>query len=76
MEEKIIKILENVCNKTNVDYKNCNLIESGILESLALMQLLASLEEEYKIEIDIDDINEENFSTVKDIVNLIKKSKI
>lgn len=75
MEEKIIKILENVCNKTNVDYKNCNLIESGILESLALMQLLVSLEEECKIEIDIDDINEENFSTVKDIVNLIKKSK-
>lgn len=73
MEEKIIKILENVCNKNNVDYRKCNLIESGILESLALMQLLSALEEEYDIEIDIDDVNEENFSTVNNIIKLVKK---
>ena len=71
MEEKIIEILKETCNKSNVDYKNCDLIESGVLESLALMQLLASLEDEYGIEIDIDDVDEENFSTVAEIVNLV-----
>jgi acyl carrier protein len=43
----------------------------GILDSLALMQLVAFLEEEYETEIDDVDVTSENFRTIADIARLI-----
>jgi methoxymalonate biosynthesis acyl carrier protein len=43
----------------------------GILDSLALMQLVAFLEEEYDTEIDDVDVTSENFRTIADIERLV-----
>jgi acyl carrier protein len=43
----------------------------GILDSLALMQLVAFIEEEYEMEIDDVDVTTENFRTIADIERLV-----
>ena len=43
----------------------------GILDSLALMQLVAFLEEEFDTEIDDTDVTAENFRTIADIERLV-----
>ena len=43
----------------------------GILDSLALMQLVAFLEEEFDTEIDDTEVTAENFKTIADIERLV-----
>jgi len=43
----------------------------GILDSMALMQLVAFLEEEFDIEIDDTEVTAENFRTIGDIERLV-----
>ena len=45
----------------------------GILDSLALMQLVAFLEEEFDTEIDDTEVTAENFRTVADIGRLVDR---
>ena len=49
-----------------------NLIDSGILDSMAIMQLVAHLEKEYEITIPTEDIDPEHFATVNSLANLVK----
>jgi acyl carrier protein len=45
----------------------------GVMDSLALMQLVAFLEEEFKIEVDEDDITASHFRTIADIEHLVQE---
>ncbi|MGH2652908.1 MAG: acyl carrier protein [Actinomycetota bacterium] len=47
----------------------------GMIDSMALMRLVAFLEEEFEVQIDDVDITEENFRTVKDIAQLVERTK-
>ena len=49
---------------------NTPLLE-GILDSMALMQLVSFLEEEFDIEIDDTEVTAENFKTIADIERLV-----
>jgi acyl carrier protein len=50
--------------------KDAPLLE-GILDSMALMQLVAFLEEEFDIEIEDTEVTAENFRTIADIERLV-----
>jgi methoxymalonate biosynthesis acyl carrier protein len=45
----------------------------GIIDSLALMQLVAFLEEEFDTEIDDTEVKAENFATIADIQSLVQR---
>lgn len=45
----------------------------GIMDSLALMQLVAFLEEEFDVEIDDAEMTADNFRTVGDIDDLVQQ---
>lgn len=49
-----------------------NLLESGVLDSLALMVLVGELEAAFDIEIDAGDLVPENFMTVVNIRGLVE----
>lgn len=70
--EQIISYLK----KEIEEYRNENdeLVDSGLLDSLKLMELISYIEDKYNIEIDIDDIDPESFNTVNSIVSLIEKN--
>ena len=51
------------------DYR---LIEMGGLDSMAILQLVSFLEDEFELELDNDDLVLDNFETVGAIVELVK----
>lgn len=50
-----------------------NLFELGVLDSMGIVSLIGSLENENNLIIDPEDITEENFSTINNICTCLKK---
>ena len=70
--EEIIKILEEI--KAGVDWENeTDLIGNHILDSLKIVQLVGTLNDEFDIEITPIDIVPENFRTVNAIYEMVKR---
>jgi len=59
--------------KLNLDVASVetDLIEAGLLDSLALVELLAQLEESFNISISTDDLEIENFRSLDSIAKFI-----
>lgn len=70
--ERLIEILEEIDD--GVDYENCTtLIDDGILDSLAIISLVAEIEEEFDVQIPTVEIVPANFNSAKAIWNLITR---
>ena len=48
-----------------------SLMDALVLDSLRLMELVASLESRFQIQVREDDLAPENFETIRDIVNYV-----
>ena len=48
-----------------------DLLESGLLDSLLLMDLIFHIEEKYGVRFDSDQVNPSNFRRIVDIVNFV-----
>lgn len=71
-----MKHIEEILNEILPGKKNLdsqNLIEDGVIDSFDLMCILDAIEKEYRIEIDIDDMEEKNFKNVASMEKLITK---
>ena len=68
--EKLIEILEDI--QPEVDYRTCrNLIDGHYLDSLAIISLVAELEEEFDITIPTVEIIPENFNSADALRSMI-----
>lgn len=74
MKEKIIEIVERVTGykelKENMDI---DLLENEILDSLAFIQLLTALEEEFDIEIQPTQVDANTWRNIDNIVELVER---
>lgn len=71
MKEKILAILSDI--RPDIEFENEeNLVSDGVLESFDLVQLVATLEEEFDVEIGGRNITKENFDSLDRIVNLME----
>lgn len=52
-----------------------DLLESGLLDSLLLMDLIFHIEEAYGVRFDSDQVNPSNFRTIEDTVTFVLKHK-
>lgn len=72
--EKLLEILEDI--QPGIDYANtANLVTGGFLKSFDILSLVSEIEEEFDVEIDVEDVVPENFESVSAILSLIEKSK-
>ena len=70
--EELLKILSGICHK--VDFVNeKKLIDNGVLDSFDIISIVNELNEHYDIEIDVDDLEPDNFNTVEAMLELIEK---
>ena len=70
--ERLIEILEDI--QPDVDYANCtDLIDGHHLNSLAIISLIAELEEEYDITIPAVEIVPDNFNSAERIMKMIER---
>lgn len=51
---------------------NENLIEAGVIDSLAIMLLIKYIENQFSISVEVEDVTEKNFESVIAISNLIE----
>jgi len=70
--DELLSILKGICPK--VDFVNeKKMIDDGILDSFDIISIVNELNEHYDIEIDVDDLEPENFNTVEAMLELIEK---
>lgn len=76
MEEKIIEIIVNLTGFNELkENKDIDLFENEILDSLAFIELITALEEEFNIEIQPTQVNPNTWRSVKKITELVKSMK-
>ena len=72
MKEKLLEILKDL--RAEVEFeKETKLIDDGILDSFYIVTLVAELNAEFDIEINVMDLEPDNFNTVNAMLELIEK---
>ena len=70
--EKLLEILEQL--RPDVDFKDCELlIDGGILDSFDIVSLVGQINEDFRVDISVEDLVPENFNSAKAIMALIDK---
>lgn len=73
MEEKIIEIIENLTGYQELkENREMDLLENEILDSLAFIELITALEQEFDIEIQPTQVEPSTWRTVKNMTDFIK----
>jgi len=70
--ETIINIIKGIKPGVAID-ENTRLLDDKILDSLAMVALVAELVDEFDVDIKATDVIPENFGSVKDINALIER---
>jgi acyl carrier protein len=70
--DELLEILTDV--NDDVDFENCEtLIDDGILDSFAILQIIAALSENYDISIPASEIIPENFNSAKALLKMVER---
>lgn len=70
MMEKLYLLLEDI--RPDVDFRNINtLITDGFIDSFDIVTIIASIEDEFEVEIPVDSMVAENFESAAAIMKLI-----
>ena len=73
-KEIIYELINGISSSKKVQLRDdTNLLDTQILDSLGIAQLVAGLEANFNIEFDAEDIVPENFMTIVQIQKLITK---
>lgn len=72
MEDKIIEIIEELAEIDNLkENKEMDLIENDVLDSLAFIELIYRLEEEFNIEIEPTQVKSDTWRKISEIEKLV-----
>lgn len=72
MEDKIIEIIEELAEIENLkENKEMDLIENDVLDSLAFIELIYRLEEEFNIEIEPTQVKSDTWRKISEIEKLV-----
>ena len=70
--ERIMKILTGI--RPDVDFANeKKLIDDGILDSFDIISIVSEFCEAFDVDIDVEDLEPDNFNTVEAMYELIQK---
>lgn len=71
MREQILEILSEICPDVDFETEN-ELIDGGVIDSFAVIQIVTELMEHFNIFIDADDIEPENLNSFDNICEMVK----
>lgn len=70
--EKLLEILEDI--QPDADYETCTtLIDDGILDSFAILSIVAELEDTFDVQVTPAEIVPENFNSAQALWNMVQK---
>lgn len=74
MKADVLEILRGI--RGDIDFENeTALIDDGLLESLDIVAIVGEFNEEFDVEISVEDLIPENFNTVDAMVELIASAQ-
>lgn len=77
MEEKLVEIIYNLCEedivRTDLDL---DLFEEGLLDSLAMAELLITIEDEFGVVLPPTEYDKSQLSTVRKIEQILKEKGV
>jgi len=74
MKETVMEILQEI--RKDVDFENeTKLIDDNILASLDIVAIVGEFNDEFDIEITVEDLVPENFNSVDAMIRLITKAQ-
>lgn len=72
MEQKVLEVLST--EYPEIDFTSSEtLVDDGILDSLTITEIIATLSMEFGITIPYDDITEENFNSISGLAKMIER---
>ena len=72
MRDQVLELLGN--EFPEIDFEESDtMVDDGILDSLTITGIIATLTMEYGIEIPFEEISEDNFNSIEAIANLVER---
>ena len=72
--EKLLELLHEI--RPDVDFENeKELIDDGILDSMDVVSIISSIDDEFGVQIRITELDPENFNSVENLWSLIESLK-
>ena len=72
--EKLLQILKTI--RPDVDFVNEKaLIDDGILDSFDVVSIISEIDDEFEVQIKINELDPDNFNSIESIWNLVQKLK-
>ncbi len=72
MRDEILKILTEICPDVDFEQEE-ELIDGGVIDSFAVIQIVTELMEHFAIFIDADDIEPENLNSLDNICEMVQR---
>lgn len=73
MEEKLLKILEDICGDETIgNDKDMDLLGEGLMDSMDIVELLVAIEEEFGIALSPTEYEKEELSTFHKIEEILR----
>ena len=70
--EQLLEILSEV--NPDIDFENCEtLIDDGLLDSFAILEIVAEINDAFDVEITAPEIIPENFNSAESILAMIRR---
>ena len=70
--EKLLEILKDI--RPDVDFENEDaLIDDGVLDSFDVISIISEIDDEFGVQVKINELNPENFNSVESIWDMIQK---
>ena len=74
MKEQLMGVLEEI--RPDVDFENeTALIDDGILDSFDVVSIISELDNEFDVQVRINELDPENFNSAESIWNLVQELK-
>ena len=72
--EKLMKILKDI--RPDVDFENeKSIIDDGYLDSFDVVSIISALDDEFGVQVRINELDPENFNSAESIWDLVQKLK-
>lgn len=73
IEEKVLGMLEDICDDDAVrEERDIDLFDAGLLDSMAAIELLVAIEEDFGVQIAPTAVDRDEMNTVNKIIHQIK----
>ncbi|WP_439425603.1 D-alanine--poly(phosphoribitol) ligase subunit DltC [Oenococcus alcoholitolerans] len=75
MEKDVLEILKNICGEDLSDQMDDNFFDSGLIDSMATVDLVLALQEKFGINVPVSEFDRSQWDTPNKVIERVKELK-